>query len=190
MHRRFYRYWYIIPLLLLALLARDWVEEPISESLEDTIDMSATESDYYLEDFETLKLGANGEPEYIFNGASLIHYPKTDVSEIESPYLTLNRGEAIWTVQSSKGRLTTDPDVFTLEGAVTMHRSATSEFAALVISTNDLRVHTADNRVETEQVIEIKSQDWTLKSKGFESRLEAGKLTLLSEVEGHYEIVN
>jgi len=190
MHRRLYRHWYIIPLVLLALVARDWVEEPATESDEETIDMTATNADYYLEDFETLKLDTNGKPEYVVNGVSLMHYPSDDVSEIISPFLTLSRGEATWTVKSKKGRLTTDPDIFTLQGAVTMRRSATEEIAAVEISTNDLRVHTADNLVATDQVIEIKSQSWTLKSKGFESRLDSGTLTLLSEVEGHYEIDN
>lgn len=190
MHRRLYRYWYIIPLLLLALLVRDWVEEPVIESVEDTIDMTATKADYYLEDFETLKLDTKGRPEYIIHGDSLIHYPAEDVSEIVAPHLILHRGEASWTVESKMGRLTTDPDIFTLQGAVTVHRSATSEIAEIKITTTDLRVHTAENFIQTDKPIEIISQDWTLKSKGFESHIEAGKLTFLSEVEGHYEVVN
>ena len=188
MYKRLYRYWILVPLLLLALLARDWVEDPVIDEVEDTIDMTQTRADYYLEEFETRKLNADGTPEYIVNGESLIHYPAEDVSEITWPNLTLHRGDTTWKVVSPKGRLTTQPDIFTLEGAVTMQRMATPEREAIVIRTSDLKVYTAENRVETDQPIEMKSPSWTLKSKGLESQIDAGRLTLLSDVEGHYEI--
>lgn len=188
MHKRLYRYWYLVPLVLMALVARDWVEDPVLEPVEETIDMTRTRADYYLEEFITRKLNADGLPEYTVNGESLIHYPADDVSEIIWPNLTLHQGESEWRVVSKKGRLVTNPDIFTLEGAVTMQRAATEELPAIVIQTSDLRVHTADSFVQTDQQIQLTSPNWTLKSTGFESKFNTGTLTLLSEVEGHYEI--
>lgn len=190
MYKRIYRHWYLVPLLLLVLVARDWVEDPALESVEETIDMTNTQADYYLEEFITHKLNASGVPEYTINGESLIHYPATDVSEIVWPNLTLHRGDAVWNVVSKKGQLITNPDIFTLQGAVTMQRAATEELAPIVIQTSDLRVHTVDNFVETDQQIQLTSPSWTLKSKGFESKIDSGTLTLLSEVEVHYEIAD
>lgn len=188
MNKRLYRYWYIVPLLLIAVLARDWAEKPQDAPLEETIDMTSTRADYYLEEFETRKLDANGLPRYTLNGATLIHYPADDVSEINWPNLTLYQQDSAWNLVSKQGRLTTNPEVFTLEGAVTMQRAATEDLAAIVIQTSNLRVYTIDNIVASDDHIEIRSVNWTLRAKGLESRIDDGTLSLMADVEGHYEI--
>ncbi len=190
MHKHFYRYWYIVPLLLIALLARDWAEDPEDAPPEETIDMTSTRADYYLEEFETRKLNADGSPEYTLNGATLIHYPADDVSEINWPDLTLYQTDSTWNLVSKQGLLTTNPDIFTLQGAVTMQRAPTEALPAIVIKTSNLRVHTVNNIVATDDEIEIRSVSWTLRARGLESRIDDGTLSLLAEVEGHYELQN
>ncbi|MBX2825350.1 MAG: LPS export ABC transporter periplasmic protein LptC [Gammaproteobacteria bacterium] len=188
MFKQLYRYWFLVPLIIVAILARDWVEDPTGLELEDTIDMSSTRADYYLEKFTTRKLDRFGKPEYILTGDTLTHYPADDSSEIVLPQLTLHHPDGIWKLDSRQGRLTTDPDIFTLAGTVTMTRQATDNTEGLTIATSDLKIHTVTRVVETDQPIEVVSSNWTLKSVGLQSNINEGILTLMSDVEGHYEI--
>jgi len=188
MSRGLYRYWFIVPLILLAILAREWVEEPSEQELEDTIDMSSTRADYYLEKFTTHKLDQLGKPEYVLTGETLTHYPADDSSEIVLPQLTLHHREGIWQMDSRHGRLTTNPEIFTLEGKVTMIRQASELNEELTIATSDLKIHTDTRYVETDKAIEVIADSWTLRSTGLQSRINEGILTLMSNVEGHYEV--
>jgi len=188
MYKRLYRYWFIIPLMILAISTRNWVEEPTEEELEATIDMSRTRADYYLEKFETRKMNSQGKAEYILTGDTLTHYPADDSSEIVRPNLTLNQANGSWKLNSKMGRLTTNPDIFTLVGAVTMQRQATDELGALTITTSDLKIHTVTQFVETDKSIEVVASEWTLRSTGLQSNINEGILTLMSNVEGQYEI--
>ncbi len=182
------RYWLIVPLLLLAIVVLDWVETtPVSIEIEDTIDMSATESDYYLEQFKTRKFDENGVIEYEVTGKTLAHYPTDDRSEITAPSLVMHRDSIQWTIDSNTGELTRDPDIFTLEGDVVVQRESTGA-SPVVIRTNTLSILTDDNEVRTDQPIEIVSETWQLRSVGLQSSLDEGKLNLLSAVKGYYEV--
>ena len=84
------RYWPIVPLLILAIWARNWVEDrPNPVVVEETINMRETQSDYYLEEFTTRKFDATGTLQYRVSGKSLLHFPEDDRSEITEPNVCL-----------------------------------------------------------------------------------------------------
>ncbi len=129
-----YRYWILVPLLLLAIISRDWVEEPVQKETEATIDMTQSEADYYLEKFETRKLDQQGKPEYIVSGDTLSHYPEDDSSIIKDPRLVLYREGLVWTMESAQGKLTKNPEIFHFAGKVSMLRQRQAN-ASLASST-------------------------------------------------------
>jgi len=180
------RYWLLIPLLIIAIVVRDWIEDPITVADEATIEMKDTRSDYYLEEFVTRKFAANGSLEYELHGQSLAHYPEDDHSEIIKPIMTMHRPAASWHLVSSEGRFDTNPDVVTLLGDVTMQRL--SQVAdSITITTSNLQVETDNNRVTTDQAITIKAENWRLDAVGLQSAIDEGKLTLVSQVTGRYD---
>jgi len=180
------RYWLLIPLLIIAIVVRDWIEDPITIADEATIEMKDTRSDYYLEEFVTRKFAANGSLEYELHGQSLAHYPEDDHSEIIKPIMTMHRPAASWHLVSSEGRFDTNPDVVTLLGDVTMQRL--SQVAdSITITTSNLQVETDNNRVTTDQAITIKAENWRLHAVGLQSAIDEGKLTLVSQVTGRYD---
>ena len=182
------RYWLLVPLLLLAIVIRDWVETtPTLVEVEETIDMSQTESDYYLEQFKTRKFDMQGNIEYEVTGQTLAHYPVDDRSEITKPSLVLHRDAVRWEVDSTLGSLEKNPAIFKLQGDVVVKReSPTGE--PLTIRTEELSILTDDNEVRTDKPIEIVAQTWQLRSVGLQSSLNEGKLNLLSSVSGRYEV--
>lgn len=188
-----YRYWILVPLLLFAVLSRNWVEEkPDGVSQEPTINMAASQADYYLEAFETRKLSADGRPEYVVTGDALSHYPEDDRSVIIKPRLVMYREEHIWTMDSPEGVLTPDPETFRFSGDVSMVREATTDNTpqggAIRLQTRDVWVRTEENRVHTDQPVTVTSERWKLRSIGLESDIDAGILTLLSNVTARYEV--
>jgi len=182
------RYWLLVPLLLLVLVARNYVEDtPEPTTAESTINMQATESDYYLEDFVTQKFSAEGAIEYEVSGNTLLHYPEDDRSEILKPDVTLHRPPVTWQVVSEKGLLVKDPETFTLQGDVRVERTVENQ-ATVQILTKDLSIETQSNLLSTASKVTIDAPTWQLEATGLQSSLDSGTLNLLSNVKGHYEV--
>ncbi len=182
------KYWPIVPLLLLALLARDWVEDaPDSVQVEETIDMRQTQSDYYLEEFTTRKFDENGDLEYRVSGESLLHYPEDDRSEITAPNVILLREGIRWDITSKQGEMLRNPDTFTLSGDVLLERAG-NNIDGVSIRTEKLSVRTDNNEVSTDQPIEVIADGWSMSSIGLQTSIDEGKLVFLSKVTGHYDV--
>lgn len=181
------RYWLLLPLLILVVIAVDRIEAPPVIETEETIDMRQTQSDYYMAEFKTRKFRIDGSIEYTVQGETLAHYPDNDRSEIIAPRIELNRPGATWDISSLKGRFDTNPDLFTLQGEVVMHRRR-SKNDPITITTDQLTVATESNQVSTDADIKIESAHWALKATGMTSAIDDGTLTLLSSVSARYEV--
>ena len=181
------RYWLLIPLMIIVVVVVDRIEAPEVYDVEETIDMRETRSDYYMADFRSRKYDDRGQVEYTVQGETLAHYPRSDRSEITEPRVELHREGVQWQIQSHTGVFNTNPDLFTLQGDVIVQRS-TVDSELVTIRTSTLTVATESNEVSTDAVIEISAPAWRLQATGLKSAIDQGKLTLLSEVSGRYEV--
>lgn len=180
-----YRYWILIPLLIVAILSLDWAEDPPLAPDETTIDMTQSQADYYLESFETRKFDTAGQQTYRFSGETLSHFPEDDRSVVEAPELVVYRDNTVWHMQSPRGIFTPEPDKFLLEGNVTMRRVSNQQLIRL--ETSEVTVLTDNNQVSTGQPITVSAENWQLRSIGLESDIADGTLKLLSNVTARYE---
>ncbi len=181
------RYWLLLPLLILVVVVVDRVEEPEAFILEETLDMRETRSDYYMSEFQSRKFDSRGQIEYTVKGDTLAHYPHNDRSEITAPRVELHREGAQWQIESNSGLFDTNPDLFTLLGNVVVKRQAQAS-DPLTIRTSSLTVATESNEVSTDARIEISAPTWQLQATGLKSAIDQGKLILLSDVIGRYEV--
>ena len=192
------RYWPLVPLLILVVVLLDRVEQP-DVITEDTIDMRETRSDYYMSDFLTRRFGPAGQIEYIVAGKTLAHYPLDDHSQITAPRVELRRENILWTMESNSGRYDPAPNLFTLQGGVTIKRAFQGtepdnstlgilESPTITLTTNSLRILTNSNLVETDEMVEITAPTWQVQAKGLRTAIDEGHLSLLSDVVGRYEI--
>ena len=182
------RYWPIVPLIVVAVLARNWVEDrPDSVVVEETINMQETQSDYYLEEFTTRKFDATGTLQYRVSGKSLLHFPEDGRSEITAPNVILLREGIRWDITSAKGEMLREPDTFTLFGNVQIERAG-GENNSVSIRTESLSVSTHNNEVSTDQPIEVIASGWRMRSVGLQSKIDDDTLIFLSEVTGHYDV--
>ena len=183
------RYWLLVPLLALVVVLLDRVEQPDVVQTEETIDMRQTQSDYYLSEFRSQKFGFDGKIEYIVEGDTLAHYPDDNRSEITRPRVELRRDDALWLVDAQSGRFDPVPNLFTLQGGVTINRILPStESATITMTTSSLRIATEANQVETDDVVTIVAPTWRVQAKGLRTTIDDGQLTLLSDVQGRYEL--
>ena len=181
------RYWLLIPLMIIVVVAVDRIEAPEIFDVEETIDMRETRSDYYMADFSSRKYDNQGQVEYTIQGETLAHYPRSDRSEVTEPRVELHRAGVQWQIQSNNGIFDTNPDLFTLQGDVIVERS-TANSDLVTIRTSSLTVATESNEVSTDAMIEISAPAWRLQATGLKSAIDQGKLTLLSDVTGRYEV--
>lgn len=215
--RLFSRYWLLLPLLLLVVVVRDWVEAPAPEKVEETVDMRQSEADYYLESFTTRKFDLSGKVEYVVMGNTLTHYPDDDRAEIVKPEVILHRPGQIWNLSADQGQLVQNPEVFMLSGNVDIVRRPVSteslnssedgddiQTGALPsstaasptpggservrIRTENVTVHLESNQVSTDKPISIVAETWQLNAVGLQSSIDDGKLELLSNVTGKFDV--
>jgi len=190
------RYWLLLPLLVLAVVLLDRVETPAVVATEDTIDMRDTQSDYYLSGFRSRRFGPDGQIEYMLTGETLAHYPIDDHSRITTPRLELRREDVLWFIESDTGRYDPAPNLFTLQGSVTLRRTfqgadeaiSNSQPQTIVMTTDTLRIATESNIVETDEMVDLRAPTWNLQARGMRTEIDASRLMLLSEVVGRFEI--
>ncbi len=187
------RYWLLLPLLIITVVLIDRVETTDSVETEDTIDMRATESDYYLSEFTTRRFNVQGTVEYQLKGKTLAHYPADNRSQISEPQVELRRDNVKWLMTSKDGRFDPEPDLITLTGNVTVNRilpkgDENSNLGDIVMSTQSLRIANSDNRVETDQEVEIVAPTWQLKATGLRTTIDDGRLQLLADVVARYQL--
>jgi len=150
---------------------------------------AATQSDYYLEQFNTRKFDKSGNIEYEVTGNTLAHYPIDDRSEITEPSVVMHRDQIQWKIDSKLGELKKNPSIFTLHGNVVVKRES-NEGPPVTMRTEEISILTDDNEVRTDKPVEIVAQTWQLRSIGLQSSLNEGKLNLLSAVTGRFEVQN
>ena len=187
------RYWLLLPLLIAVVVLLDRVEQPDIVKTEETIDMRQTQSDYYLSNFRTRKFGLDGNIEFVVEGETLAHFPDDNRSQITQPRVELRRGNILWLAKSESGRFDPLPNLFTLQGGVTIERMLQSnkkdnpDAAFITITTQTLRIATEANLVETDDRIEISAPTWKLEATGLRTAIDQGQLSLLAEVVGRFD---
>jgi len=181
------RYWLLLPLLILVVVLLDRVETPDGITTEETIDMRETQSDYYLAEFETRRFALDGTLEYQIRGDTLAHYPDDGRSEITQPRLEVRREAITWLIESERGRFDPSPNLFTLQGDVSVQRYLDeADEASVSMSTQSLRIATEENLVETDEIVKISAPSWNIQSKGMRTAINEGRL-MLSQVTARFE---
>lgn len=84
------RTWGMIVILGLVTLASFWAWELMRRNAEkDASDPSSrTNPDYYVNEFNFIRLSKLGESSYRVSGKNLIHYPRDDEYKITDPHIT------------------------------------------------------------------------------------------------------
>ncbi|MBK1647530.1 LPS export ABC transporter periplasmic protein LptC [Rhabdochromatium marinum] len=114
--------------------------------------------DYVVDGIRALMLDDNGHPSRRLSAEQLRHYPDNDSSELEHPRLLVYDQQApSWDISSERGWVAADAKQITLSGAVTAHRAATPDSAAIRLLTSEMTFFPDDKYAETDRFVEIDS---------------------------------
>ena len=184
-------YWLLVPLILAAILIRNWVEEPQTLVPDAPLGITVGRADYLLENFTTRHYDINGALEYHLIGEMLAHYPDDDRAEITKPVLTLTRDQTTWLIVAQGGRLTREPDIVTLIGDVRIERSVDDGSAEPVtILSRNVAIELDKDYLYTDEHVRVETPGLVVEADGLQSSIKEGKLELLSDVKALYEAAN
>lgn len=184
------RYWLLVPMTLAAILIGNWVEQPETLAPQTPMAIATTPADYLLEDFTTRHYDPSGVLAYVLTGNTLAHYPDDGRAEITQPQVTLQRDNTHWTVVADTGRLTREPDIVTLLGAVTIDRTVqvNDDEMPVRISASNVEIALDTDYLQTQYPVVIEAPGMLLKANGLQSSIKEGKLELNSGVSARYEV--
>ncbi len=184
------RYWLLVPLILAAILIRNWVEDPATLLPEAPMTISESQADYLLEDFSTRHFDETGTLAYRLEGTRLAHFPDDGRAEVTLPALTLTREPAVWHVTADKGHLTREPDIFTLLGSVRINRTLNDSESSvpMTILGSNVAIALDTDELHTNDPVRIETPGMIVEANGLQSSVKAGKLELHSGVSARYEV--
>lgn len=117
-----------ITILLLVLglgaVAVGWVyESRLRERVEPRELVIPDNIDYFLTNFNYRAMNTEGSLDYSFDSPRLEHYPRNDVSRIETPSLQIFRDAELWQVDALNGEIEHRANLLSLRNQVVLQKS-------------------------------------------------------------------
>jgi lipopolysaccharide export system protein LptC len=139
------------------------------------------EPDYIVENFSFVRMDASGKPRYVVTGRRLAHLPAGDVSQIEQPVVQSMAPErARMTIHANQARIRHADDQVDLIGNVDVQRPAAPNVQSLRVRTEALTVLPDEEILKTDQAVEMKLGEATLRGTGMVANNATGRLHLAS----------
>ena len=180
----------LLTLAFVGLLAATsfWALEVARRSGEDTtVTTSRAAPDYYVEQFNFVKITANGKTDYAISGEKLIHHPHDNSSTIIRPFFkSYTEPESPLTLHAQRATINSDRSQLHLYEAVKMDKPQTHKSGALSVESEHMLVLPNTDIIKTPSPAVIKLGGATLAGTGIVVDNHQHQLTLHSRVSGHY----
>lgn len=176
----------LVIVLVLASLSGWWLAElrktpsPVSEPDENHYD-------YFLTNFSTTVVNAEGKTNYLLKAAYMEHYPVDNHAVLTQPQLTLIDTPVIWKAQAQNGVVFIDQQSIDLNGDVVLKQTSAAA-ADVILMTEKLHINAAKKTLATTSKVKIHSGKDTIVATGLKANLADGQLELLSRVKGQYHV--
>lgn len=189
-----FKIWFAIALLALISLGSFWVLQAVRSQGEEAANSAAnrTEPDYYVEQFNIVKLSNNGKSNYQIAGDRLSHLPRTDQLEITAPRLesyqanalqmSLHADRAVLSQNSEHIQQKREGDAIELFGNVEAVRPETSKVDYLQFTTEYLLLLPNSDVMKTDKAIQVHTLNTDVQAVGMIADNAKKKLELLSKV--------
>jgi len=185
------RLWLLVALVGLASLASYWVLEIVLSHNPGAAVAVRTRPDYWVENFNFVKMLPTGQNDYRIVGNMLTHYPSDDHAEVILPVITnLDPERAPMTTRSERGILKnlankSENEVHLYEKVV-VNRPKTVKSDHLQLNTEYLLAYPEKHTMETNLAVEILSGDTVTTGVGLKGNNDTQQMEILSNV---YSIV-
>lgn len=177
-----------LAVVLTVALASVWIVHSLEADVGGRAEAPAHVPDFYMKQFATTTMDANGLPLRRLEAEYMAHFPDSETHEFSRPYLVMyGKGGAPWHVKSERGWLSADGDVMLLLGPVDIWRNSKAGPRRLTIETEDLRVLPDAEYGETDKPVVITTPHARSSGVGMRAHLDESRVELLSQVRTVYE---
>ncbi|KQW87958.1 LPS export ABC transporter periplasmic protein LptC [Massilia sp. Root418] len=164
-----------------------WLVQLLNRGEEDMLaDKRLNEPDYIIDQFSVVRMTKDGKPSYIVAGDKLVHRPIDDASEIDKPMMrNLSSTQPPMNITAEHARVDESNTRVQLKGNVKIDRAAQGKSAAMQMTTQALTVYPDEDRMETDQPVQIVQGGATATGTG----MKANNATRMVHLQGRGAIV-
>ncbi|GGX26517.1 LPS export ABC transporter periplasmic protein LptC [Undibacterium macrobrachii] len=189
------RVWLGVALLGLVMLGSFWIYEVMRRQSEDEAAnaKNRSEPDYYVENFNFVRLSQSKQTNYRVTGEKLIHYPREDEFEIVQPRIvgidqektpmTIRAERAIVKQKVQEKSQSKPEDQIHMQGNVLVERSKSDQGDHLTMATNSLILFPDSERMRTSEQITMTTARANITANGMEADNSTQKIRLLNKVQ-------
>ncbi len=184
---------YILLLIIVVAIAAtsSWLLNKVEVQPFDLVKPTPHDMDYFLTNFNATIMNKEGKPHYILNGTRLEHFPDDGSIDITLPDIKLFREKlSPWYLKAKQARILKKGTLIHLNGKVSMRRPGNKNEPELKLDTSNLTIKADLDYAETRDAVFIQTEKHRLKAIGMRVYLADGRLELLSNVEGFYNVTN
>jgi LPS export ABC transporter protein LptC len=164
--------------------------------------VSLPDPGYAALDAVVIETGYDGRERYRLNAKVIRQQGESGVIDVESLDMDYHPGAQggvpgekpppdkaageVWHLKSDRGQVRADGDDVQLTGNVVVTGHPPGSVAPLVLSTDNMRINTPTEYIETRAPVKLRWGEHELDAVGMQADLKAGTLSLESEVHGRF----
>ncbi len=170
----------VLALAIFMALGSFWLTMVIKRSTSDSqFAEQRTEPDYFVYNFNFVKMLPSGKPQYHLTGTKLTHYPADDSLLIDLPvYKSLDESRPPQTMRSNSAIVKDDGTKVHMHGNVKGDRPATATTESLRIATEYLLVFPDEDTMQTDKPVAIQRGYSTMHGVGMFANNATGEMRL------------
>ncbi len=151
--------------------------------LSFTPDANKSEPDYIVEKFSFVRMTPEGKPRYVIGGDKLTHLPLDDSANIVNPLVKgVAPGQPPMVISAKAARVDHGNTQVHLRGAVDIERKAIPGSLPMTIKTEALTIFPDEERMVTDQAVDIVAGNNTLSGVGMKANNATGEIAIASKL--------
>lgn len=172
---------FILTVLICLTLVSAWLLNQLDRQESEFESSLHHDPDYYMEDFVSHSMNADGTLKHKVRAVYMAHYPGNDTTELYSPEMEIFRQDNVpLFIKAEKGWVTGENDIVLLQGKVRMWEVDKNGVTDMQVDTTDVRVLLSDEYAETDQYATIISKGSTITGTGVRAHFRDGRLEVLN----------
>lgn len=179
----------LLSLGTISALGSYWLVEVLRQSMPVSANAHPhNDPDYYVDQFQLVRIASTGQPRYMMSGKSLVHRPITDQSEVKDALmLSFNPTQAPLKVNSNTAQLDHKQNAIQLAGNVMVVRADLPETPGWRLQSEALTLLPDEDRLHTDQAVELNNGRSVTNAIGMHLDNTKGTLSLDKQVRGVFQ---
>jgi lipopolysaccharide export system protein LptC len=179
----------VLALMIALALGSFWLLDVMRRAINDVTPKAArTEPDFYVENFNYVKLSPSGQAQYHFSGARMTHNPQDDSYDIQQPVVSsISPERAPMTMRSERAHVNSDNSEVRMYENVHIDRPASAQSGHLHITSDYMLLLPDDEIMKTDEAVVITLDQSRLTGIGMFANNATREFNLASNVHGTYQ---